>query len=184
MKAIKEIGLKKSLKFFFWTIFELVFSLAIFPPLRVWLLRIFGAKIGKNVIIDRIAFINLHNQGLKNLKIGDNCFLGRGVLLDLAGSIVLEKNVTLAFRSLLITHLNVGYQDHLLQKKFPRRIKGIIVRNNCFIGAGTIILSGVTIGEKTFVAAGSLVSKSLPAGVLAGGNPVAILKKLKNPLTR
>lgn len=178
MKAIREVGLKKALKFLFWTIFEILFSWAIFPPLRMCLLKIFGAKIGKNVFIDKISFVNLYNQGLKNLKIGDNCFLGRGVLLDLAGPIILENDVTLAFRVMLITHLNVGYQDHLLQKEFPRTIKGIKVKSNCFIGAGAIILTGVTIGRETFVAAGSLVGKNLPEKVLAGGNPVKILKNL------
>lgn len=179
MRAIKEIGLKKTLRFFFWTIFEILFSLAIFPPLRTVLLRIFGAKIGKNVVIDKISLVNLYNQGLKNLEIGDNCFLGREVLLDLAGPITLEDDVTLAFRSMLITHLNVGYKDHLLQKKFPKAVRGIRVRGNCFIGAGVIILVGTNIGEKSFIAAGSLVNKSLPSGVLAGGNPIKIIKKLK-----
>lgn len=180
MKAIKEIGLKKALKFFFWTIFELLFSLAIFPPLRSILLKIFGAKIGRNVVIDKITLVNLYNNGLKNLKVGNNCFLGKEVLLDLAGPIILEDNITLAFRTMLITHLNVGYKNHLLQKKFPKRTRGIKIRNNCFIGAGTIILAGVTIGKETFVAAGSLVNKNLPSNVLAGGNPIKVLRKLES----
>lgn len=178
MKAIREIGFKKTLKFFFGTLFEILFSLAIFSPLRSMLLKIFGAKIGKNVVVDKISFVNLHNNGLRNLTIGDNCFLGRGVLLDLAGPIILDNNVTLAFRCLLLTHLNVGYRDHLLQKKFPRTIKGITIKNNCFIGVGTVILAGITVDKGSFIAAGSLVTKDMPSNVLVAGNPAKILKKL------
>jgi acetyltransferase-like isoleucine patch superfamily enzyme len=54
----------------------------------------------------------------------------------------------------------------------------IFIRDNAFIGAGTIILKGVTIGENSVIAAGSVVNKSIPANVVAGGNPCVIIKEL------
>lgn len=178
MKAFKELGLKKILKVLWWTIYELIFSLLVFSPLKVFWLRLFGAAIGRDVILDRVFLVNLHNNGIRNLKIDNSCFLGRNVLLDLAGPITLGEKVTIAFGAMLITHINVGYQDHFLQKYFPREINGIKIGNNSFIGAGTIILPKVKIGEKSFVGAGSLVNKNLPCKVVAAGDPIRIIKKL------
>ena len=54
----------------------------------------------------------------------------------------------------------------------------IYIKGNVFIGAGTIILKGVTIGENSIIAAGSVVNKNIPPNVIAGGNPCIIIKKL------
>ncbi len=55
--------------------------------------------------------------------------------------------------------------------------KPIRVGNHCWIGAGTTIVGGVTIGDGTTVGAGSVVTKDLPSGVLAVGNPVRIVRQ-------
>jgi hypothetical protein len=52
----------------------------------------------------------------------------------------------------------------------------IVVRSNCFIGAGALILKGVTIGENCVVAANAVVTKDVPDGSIVGGNPAKILK--------
>ncbi len=58
----------------------------------------------------------------------------------------------------------------------------ILIERHVWIGAGAIILPGVTIGEGCVVGAGSVVTKSLPAGVVAVGNPARILRKI-DPLS-
>lgn len=57
--------------------------------------------------------------------------------------------------------------------------ENVILRKGCWIGANAIILPGVEIGENTVVGAGSIVTKSLPKGVVAVGNPARIIKKIK-----
>lgn len=54
----------------------------------------------------------------------------------------------------------------------------IVLKKGCWLGANVIVLPGVTIGENSVVGAGSLVTKSIPAGVLAAGNPARIIKKV------
>ena len=54
----------------------------------------------------------------------------------------------------------------------------ILIKKNAFVGGGSVILKGVTIGEKSVVAAGSVVSKSIPDGEIWGGNPAKFIKKL------
>lgn len=54
----------------------------------------------------------------------------------------------------------------------------IVIGNNSFIGAGSIILPGVTIGDNCIVAAGSIVTKSLGNNVVIGGNPAKIISTI------
>lgn len=56
----------------------------------------------------------------------------------------------------------------------------IHIGNLCFIGTRCIIGKGVTIGDKTIIAAGSVVTKSIPANCIAGGNPCRVIRELKN----
>ncbi|MFD1872262.1 acyltransferase [Hymenobacter bucti] len=58
----------------------------------------------------------------------------------------------------------------------------IKIDDYAFIGAGSIILKGVHIGKNAIIAAGSVVTKSIPANVLAGGNPCKVIKQLELPL--
>ena len=55
--------------------------------------------------------------------------------------------------------------------------KPITVGKDCWIGAGAIILGGVTIGDGTTIGAGSVVTRDIPAGVLAAGNPCRVIRK-------
>jgi maltose O-acetyltransferase len=54
--------------------------------------------------------------------------------------------------------------------------KPIRIGSDCWIGGGAIILPGVTIGDETVVGAGSVVTKDLPSGVLAAGNPCRVIR--------
>ena len=57
--------------------------------------------------------------------------------------------------------------------------KEIAIENDVWIGMKSIILKGVTIGEKSIVAAGSVVTKSVPANTIVAGNPAKVVKHLK-----
>jgi acetyltransferase-like isoleucine patch superfamily enzyme len=179
IKAIKELGLSKSVRFFCTTLAKSIFNCLLFSPLRLIFLKLFGSTINEETIINQIKFTNLYRIGFKGLKIGSSCFLADDVLLDLADKIVIEDNVTLAARVTVLTHTNVGYNDHPLQKSFPSFSKPVKIEKNCFIGAGAIILPGVTIKKNSFIAAGSLVTKSIPSYSLAVGVPAKVIRKIK-----
>jgi acetyltransferase-like isoleucine patch superfamily enzyme len=56
--------------------------------------------------------------------------------------------------------------------------ESVVLKRGCWVGAGAIILPGVTIGENSIVGAGSVVVKSIPARVLAGGNPARVIREI------
>ena len=178
MKAIEEIGISKGFKFIFWTIVSCLLSLALLPPIRKTLLKMFGAKIGKNTIINDVKFFNLYRRGFSGFQVGNSCFIGDHCLFDLAEEIIIDDNVTLAEDITVLTHLNVGYKDHPLQKFFPSSASPVSIKKGCFVGARSTILSGIEIGEESFIAAGSLVNKSIEPRTLVGGVPAKMIRKI------
>jgi acetyltransferase-like isoleucine patch superfamily enzyme len=137
-------------------------------------------EIGPPSIIHRIDFFNLYRTGFRGLKIGCDCFLGDGVLLDLADAIDLGNKVTLAERVTVLTHTNAGYHDHPLQAEFPVFSRPVKFEDRCFVGACIAILSGVRIGTCSFVAAGSVVSGDVPGRHLVAGVPAGRIRALQS----
>ena len=89
-----------------------------------------------------------------HIYIGDNCMFGPNVVIATAGHPVLPE-----------------LRERGLQYNMPVRIG-----RNCWIGAGALIMPGVTVGDNTVVGAGSVVTKDLPANVVAAGNPCRVLR--------
>lgn len=179
MKAFREIGLRKAARFGITTILLVIFRLLPFPQLRSGFLRVVGARVGKNVMVHNVRFFNCYRKGFKGLTIGNDCFIGDDTLIDLADDVRLSEGVTIAERVTIITHTNVGYKDHPLQKHFPPFSKPVTFSKNCFVGACATILPGLNIGECSFVAAGSLVNKNVPASTVVAGVPARVIKTLE-----
>lgn len=179
IKAFKEIGFREIARFGISVPLFGIFSILGYPPLRILFLRLLGSKIGHNVVIHKIKFINFYRGTLSNLKIGDNSFIGDDCLFDLADKIILGQQVTMAERVIILTHTNVGYKDHPLQKYFPSIQKPVVFQDGCFIGVNVTILPGVTIGRESFVAAGSVVTGEIPAKILVGGAPAKMIREIK-----
>jgi acetyltransferase-like isoleucine patch superfamily enzyme len=177
MKALKEVGVKRIIRYFFYSLWQFLFDFCFLPPLRAFMLKLVGAKIGKDCVIDKIEFINLDRFGPKGLRIGHSCFLGRGTMLDLADKIILEDHVTLAAQVLVATHLSVGFSNHPLHKFFPKHTRPTVFKKGSFVGARSIVLAGVTVGEGAFIAAGSVVTKDVKKYTLVAGVP-AIFKRM------
>jgi len=178
MKALREIGLKRAARFGAFTLAMVPYRLALFPPLRRMWLRLLGARIGSRTILHDVRFFNLYRRGLSGLEIGNDCFLGDECLLDLAEAVRLEDHATLAERVLILTHTNVGYQDHPLQVHFPPSVARVVIARGSFVGASVTILPGLTIGPGSFVAAGSVVTRDVPAGTLVAGVPARVVRTL------
>ena len=176
MKAIREVGWARAFRFLWVSLLLSIFRRTWVSPVRVAFLRLCGARVGRGVIVHRVSLINVDRGGFRSLTIGDSCFVGDEVLLDLAAPVVLEEQVTLATRAAVLTHLNVGYRDHPLQARFPARTAGVTLRRGTFIGAGATILAGVSVGPEAFVGAGSLVNRDVASSEVVGGVPIRALR--------
>ena len=178
MKALREIGWGRALRFGFFTLAMVPYRLALVPQLRAPWLRLLGARVGRRTILHDVRFFNLYRRGLAGLEIGDECFLGDECLLDLAEGIRLERQVTLAERVLLLTHVNVGYRDHPLQERFPPKAAPVVIERGAFLGANVTVLAGVRIGSESFVAAGSVVTDDVPPRTLVAGVPARVVRAI------
>lgn len=110
------------------------------------------------------------------MKIGKNCDINPGLMVDYSHCwlIELEDNVTLAPQVYLLAHdastkRDMGYT----------RLGKVLIKKGAFIGARSIIMPGVTVGEKAIVAAGSVVTKTVEAGTVVGGNPAKVIMSTK-----
>ena len=179
MQAIKEVGYKIAFKFTIFSFLQLFYRFLPLPQFRTWFLLLGGAKIGRDSIIMDVHFFNWHHQGLSGVRVGRKCFVGDETLIDLYNKVTLEDDVTIAQRVTILTHMNVGYKDHPLQKYFPATSSPVTLRRGSVIGACATILPGVTIGENSMVAAGSVVTKDVPTQSLVAGVPAKLIRKLE-----
>jgi acetyltransferase-like isoleucine patch superfamily enzyme len=181
VKALGELGVARLARFA-WTATLLCFFRHVpTPPLRRFFLLMCGARVGANTIVHRITLSNVDRGGFKALTIGANCFIGEEVLIDLAASVLLEDEVTLAARAMILTHLNVGYRDHPLQARFPSHAAPVTIRRGSFVGAGATVLAGCSIGPEAFVGAASLVNRDLDPAEAVAGVPIRALAASTGP---
>ncbi len=173
-----EIGWRRAARFGFFTLAMLPYRLALVPQLRAPWLRLLGARIGRRAVLHDVRFFNLYRRGLAGLEIGEDCFIGDECLLDLAEGIRLERQVTLAERVVILTHMNVGYVDHPLQRHFPPIARPVVVEEGAFLGANVTLLPGVRIGACSFVAAGAVVTRDVPPRHVVAGVPARVLRSI------
>lgn len=132
--------------------------------------RITGSEIDESVAVFTPLYINYG----KNTRIGKNVFINFDcTFLDLGG-ITIEDNVLIAPK---VSLLSEGHP--LSPEKRQTLVPGHIhIKKNAWIGAGAIILQGVTVGENAVVAAGAIVSKDVPDNTIVGGIPAKIIKTI------
>lgn len=138
--------------------------------IRNFLSQITDSEIDESVAVFTPLYINYG----KNTKIGKNVFINFDcTFLDLGG-ITIEDNVMLAPKVCLLSEAHpISPQER--QTLTAGRIH---IKKNAWIGANATILQGVTIGENSVVAAGSVVSKDVPDNVIVGGTPAKIIKEI------
>lgn len=134
---------------------------------RRFLLRCFGAKIGRNVILRP----SMHTQFPWKVSIGDNSWIGDEVVLYSLGNIEIGSNVVVSQKSYLCT----GSHDYLVDS-FPIYTKPIVLEDECWLATDVYVGPGVTIGKGTVVGARSSVFKSLPENKICVGSPAIAMK--------
>lgn len=108
--------------------------------------------LGKNVY----ANFNLTLVDDTHIYIGDYTMIGPNVTLATAGHPILPN-----------------LREKAYQYNFP-----VHIGKNCWLGAGVVVLPGVTIGDNSVIGAGSVVTKDIPANVVAVGNPCKVMREI------
>lgn len=115
---------------------------------------------------------------------GYNIHVGRGVFLNYGCTILDVACVDIGSRTLLGPNVQVYTATHPLDPRLRAKgleyAKPITIGSDVWIGGGAIVLPGVTIGDRTVVGAGSVVTADLPADVVAAGNPCRVIRSLEN----
>lgn len=134
---------------------------------RRFLLRLFGAKIGKNTAIRSSVQVTYPWK----VEIGDYTWVGDDCVLYSLGSIKIGSNVAIAHK----VYFNTGGHDYQ-KPTFDIFSKPVVIEDECWITNDVYIAPGVTIGKGTVVGARSTVLTSLPPGKVCVGSPVKIIK--------
>ena len=117
-----------------------------------------------------------------HITIGENVGMSQTTLIAKCADITIGNNVKLGGGVKLYTSdfhsLNFEYRRDWTIDREHRSSAPITLEDDCFIGAGTIILKGVTIGARSIIGAGSVVTKSIPKGEIWAGNPARFIKKI------
>ncbi|KQC32389.1 acyl transferase [Nonlabens sp. YIK11] len=134
---------------------------------RRFLLRAFGAKIGRNVIVRPTARF----QFPWKISIGHNSWIGDEVNLYSLGKIEIGDDVVISQRSYICT----GTHDPF-KHTFDISSHKIIIEDQCWLATDVFVAPGVTIGRGTVIGARSSVFKNLPSGKVCMGSPAVVIK--------
>ena len=113
------------------------------------------------IIGDYVGISGSTIKATKLVKFGNNVMVGSGCLISDSDSHPID------------------YKDRIANNHHKTKSSPIIIENNVFIGARSIILKGVTIGEGSVIGAGSVVSKNVPPFSICAGNPAKVIKYLE-----
>lgn len=139
-----------------------------------------GIIAGNRVTIGKYAVIrpvNIYGSEIgEGLKIGNNSSIGPFAYIGCSGLIEIGDNVIMSPRVSIYAenHLYHGLDEPIMKQGVKRAF--VKIEDNCWIAANSVILSGVTIGTGSVVAAGSVVNKDVPPYSVVAGVPAKIIK--------
>ena len=134
---------------------------------RVRLLRWFGASVGRGVVIKpgvRVKYPWL-------LKVGDHCWIGEDAWIDNLAPVTLDSHVCVSQGAYLCTG-NHDWAD----PTFGLIVKPIALQDGSWAGAKSVLCPGVTLGEGAIAAAGSVITRDIPAWEIHAGNPAQFVR--------
>lgn len=141
------------------------------PDVQMILAELFGHPLDPTSILIPPFYTDFG----RNTRIGANCFIQQGCTFFDRGGIIIGDGVMIGPKVNLIT-LN---HDLTPGSRAATICRPIILEDDVWIGVNATILPGITVGRSAVVAAGSVVTKDVPAYAVVGGNPARILRMLK-----
>jgi acetyltransferase-like isoleucine patch superfamily enzyme len=128
--------------------------------------------LGTQSVIEDFSTIN---NGVGDVVIGDKTIIGIGSVI--IGPVTMGSGIMLA-QNIVVSGLNHGYEDINLSPSLQKvNCKPIVILDDVWIGANSVITAGVTIGKHCIIGAGSIVTKDIPDFSVAVGNPAKVIKK-------
>lgn len=140
--------------------------------IRSLLGQIWGCKLDDTVRM----FPPFHTAFGKFTKVGKGVFINFGCTFLDRGGITIEDDVFIGPGVQLIT------ENHPEQPELRHNVyaKPIVLGKGAWIGAGAIVLPGISVGKNSIVAAGSIVTKDVPDDTIVAGNPARVLRKIRS----
>jgi acetyltransferase-like isoleucine patch superfamily enzyme len=136
---------------------------------------LFSDLIGKKVDDSFLLIPPFYATGGADTRIGRNVFVNQNCTfydlggLDIADDVMIGPNVSL---------ITSGHPVEPSRRRDFTIAKPIAIERNVWIGAGATIIGGVTVGENSVVAAGSVVTRNVPPNTLVGGNPARVIRSI------
>lgn len=134
---------------------------------KSWLLRAFGARVGKGLVIK--TKVRIKNPW--RLQIGEHCWIGESVWIDNLEEVTIGNHVCLSQGAMLLT----GNHDYT-RADFPYRLGKIALADGVWIGAQAVVCPGVECGTHAILTVSSVASRNLEAWQIYAGNPAAIVR--------
>lgn len=119
-------------------------------------------------------FPPFHTDCGKNIHIGKGVFINSGCSFQDQGGIYIGEKCLIGHNTVIAT-LNHGILPEERGDLIPRPVH---IGNGVWIGSGTVILSGVTIGDNAIIGAGAVVTRDIPADMIAVGNPARVIRSI------
>ena len=171
-KTTIKVGASKP-KQIIWYFVNIIFfksSWNVFSSLKLFLLRVFGARIGPGVVIKPSVNIKYPWK----LNIGAHSWIGEEVWIDNLSDVIIGDNVTLSQGALLLT----GSHDHT-KVSFDFISSPIILEDGAWVGARAVVYGGVTCKTHSILGISSVAEKDLSAYTIYKGNPaVPIINRM------
>ena len=136
---------------------------------------LFSELIGKKVDDTFSLIPPFYTTGGGDITVGRNVFVNQNCTfydlggLDIADDVMIGPNVSL---------ITSGHPLEPSQRRTAVVAKPIAIERNVWIAAGAMIIGGVTVGENSVVAAGSVVTRDVPPNTLVGGNPARVIRSI------
>ena len=136
---------------------------------------LFSELIGKTVDDSFLLIPPFYTTGGADISVGRNVFVNQNCTfydlggLDIADDVMIGPNVSL---------ITSGHPLEPSRRRAFTIAKPIVIERNVWIGAGATVIGGVTVGENSVVAAGSVVTKTVPPNTFVGGNPARVIRSI------
>ena len=180
-KGLLLVG--KKVRIFYPTNLQVGYNTIIEDGAEINCLSLQGIKLGNRVTIGKYAIIrpsNIYGGPIgEGLTMGNNSNIGPYNYIGCSGKITIGNNVMLAPRVSIYAENHVFDHPEILIRDQGVEKKEVIIEDDCWIAANSILLAGVTIGKGSVVAAGSVVTENVPPYSVVAGVPAKWIKSRK-----